>query len=56
MLHFLLNSWFRASWLYINKIQQDATVRRCLFTAKLLYMQLQFDVLLMMGAIDTRNM
>ena len=24
--------------LYINKIQQDATVWRCLFTAKLLYM------------------
>ena len=94
---------------YINKIQQAATVCRCLFTAKLLYMfrvslapiiritsncncaygtghsvrattfrqrglghaseslllwhydlyqklQLQFDVLLMMSAIDTRNM
>jgi hypothetical protein len=33
-----LYSWFRASWLYINKIQRDATVYRCLFTAKLLYM------------------
>jgi hypothetical protein len=31
-------SWFRASSIYINKIQQDATVCRCLFTAKLLYM------------------
>ena len=78
---------------YINKIQQDATVCRYLFTAKLLYMfrasitpiirstsgvlirprwrkaveqirwydlyqklQLQFYVLLMMGAMDTRNM
>ena len=30
--------WFRVSWLYINKIQRDATVRICLFTAKLLYM------------------
>jgi len=35
---FFLYSWFRASWLYINKIQRDATVCRCLFTAKLLYM------------------
>ena len=82
----ILYSWFRASWLYINKIQRDATVCRCLFIAKLLHMfrvsiapiirsisncncsfwytsyhvyqklQLQFDVLLMMGAIDTRNM
>ena len=34
----ILYSWFRASWLYINKIQRDATVCRCLFTAKLLYM------------------
>ena len=33
-----LYSWFRASWLYINKIQRDATVCRCLFTWKLLYM------------------
>jgi len=24
--------------LYINKVQRDATVGRCLFTAKLLYM------------------
>jgi hypothetical protein len=30
-------SWFRASWLYIYKIQQDATVCRYLFTANLLY-------------------
>ena len=30
--------WFRASWLYINNIQQDATVCRYLFTANLLYM------------------
>ena len=40
-LHFgrwILYPWFRASWLYINKIQRDATVCRCLFTAKLLYM------------------
>ena len=35
---FFLYSWFRASWLYINKIQRNATVCRCLFTAKLLYM------------------
>ena len=35
---FLLYSWFRASWLYINKIQHDATVCGRLFTAKLLYM------------------
>ena len=74
---------------YINKIQQDATVRSYLFTAKSLYMfrvsiapinpptwpighvggrlllryydlyqwlQLQFYVLLMMCAMDTRNM
>ena len=34
----IIYSWFRASWLYINKIQRDATVFRCLFTAKLLYM------------------
>ena len=33
----ILYSWFRASWLYINKIQQDATVCRYLFTAKSLY-------------------
>ena len=33
-----LYSWFRASWLYINKIRLDATVCRCLFIAKLLYM------------------
>jgi len=31
-------SWFRVSWFYINKIQRDATLCRCLFTAKLLYM------------------
>ena len=45
--------------MYINKIQRDATVCRYLFTAKLLCMyqklQLQFDVLLMMDAIDNRN-
>ena len=35
--HFFLYSWFRASWLYINKIQRYATVCRGLFTAKLLY-------------------
>ena len=29
---------FRPSGLYINKIQRDAAVCRCLFTAKLLYM------------------
>jgi len=29
---FFLYSWFRASWLYINRIQWDATVCRCLFT------------------------
>ena len=34
----ILYSWFRASWLYINKIQQDATVCRYWFTASLLYM------------------
>ena len=34
----ILYSWFRASWLCINKIQRDATVCRCLFTVKLLYM------------------
>ena len=34
----ILYSWFRASWLYINRIQRDATVCRCLFTEKLLYM------------------
>ena len=34
----ILYSWFRASWLCINKIQQDATVCRYLFTASLLYM------------------
>ena len=34
----ILYSRFRTSWLYINKIQLDATVCRCLFTAKLLYM------------------
>ena len=33
-----LYSWFRASWLYINKIQRDSTVCSCVFTAKLLYM------------------
>jgi hypothetical protein len=33
-----LYSRFRASWFCINKIQLDVTVRRCLFTAKLLYM------------------
>ena len=35
--HIILYSRFRASWLYINKIQRDATVCRYLFTAKLLY-------------------
>jgi len=30
----ILYSWFRASYVYINKIQQDATVHRYLFTAK----------------------
>jgi len=34
----ILYSWFRASWLCINEIQQDATVCRYLFTACLLYM------------------
>jgi len=34
----ILYSWFRISWLCINKIQQDATVCRYLFTAGLLYM------------------
>ena len=34
----ILYSWFRASWLYINKFQRDATVCRCLFTTKLFYM------------------
>ena len=33
-----LYSRFRASWLYINKTQRDATVCRCLFNAKLFYM------------------
>jgi hypothetical protein len=35
----VLDSWFRASWFIVNKqIQLDATVRRHLFTAKLIYM------------------
>ena len=34
----ILYSRFRASWLYINKIQQDAPVCRYLFTAISLYM------------------
>ena len=34
----ILYSRFRASWLCINKTQQDATVCRYLFTASLLYM------------------
>ena len=34
----ILYSWFRASSLYINKIQRDAAVCMCLLTAKLLYM------------------
>jgi hypothetical protein len=34
----ILYSWFRASYLYISKIQRDATVCRSLFTSKLLYM------------------
>ena len=34
----ILYSWFLTSWLYINEIQQDATVCRYLFTANLLYM------------------
>ena len=33
-----LYPWFNALQLYINKIQQDATVCRYLFTAKSLYM------------------
>ena len=33
----ILYSWFRESWPCINKIQRDATVCSCLFTAKLLY-------------------
>ena len=33
----IFSSWFRASWLYINKIHRHETVCRCLFTAKLLY-------------------
>ena len=33
-LRFILYSWFRASYFYINKFQQDATVCRYLFTAK----------------------
>ena len=33
-----LYSWFHASWLCINKIQQDATVCRDLFNASPLYM------------------
>ena len=35
---FILYLWFRSSWLWIDKIQQDATVCRYLFTASLLYM------------------
>ena len=35
---FFLYSWFRASWLWIHKIQQDATVCMHLFTASLLHM------------------
>jgi len=38
LLFYILHSRFRASWLYINKIQSDATACRSLFTAKLLYM------------------
>jgi len=34
----ILCPWFRASWLCISKIQQDATVCRYLYTASLLYM------------------
>ena len=34
----ILYSWFRASWLSINKIQRDSAVCRYLCTAKLLYM------------------
>jgi len=56
----------RTAVTYISKIQQDATVCRYLFTAKSLYallryydlyqrMHLQFYVLLMTGAMDTRN-
>jgi len=33
----ILYTWFLASWLYINKIQWDATICRCLFTAKVRY-------------------
>ena len=36
--HKILYSWFRASRLCINKIQQDATVYRYIFTASLLCM------------------
>ena len=34
----ILYSQFCASWLYINKIQRDVAVWRCLYSAKLLYM------------------
>ena len=34
---YFLYSWFRASSFNINKIQQDTTVCRCLFSAKLLH-------------------
>ena len=33
-IYLLQNHWFRASYLYINKIQQDATVCTYVFTAK----------------------
>jgi hypothetical protein len=36
--HVFPYSWFRASWLYINKIQRVTTMCMCLFTVKLLYM------------------
>jgi len=39
IMHFFLDSWFRASWFNVNKkVQLDATVCRNLFTAKSLYM------------------
>jgi hypothetical protein len=37
-LYVFIYSWFGVSYVYINKIQQDATVCRYLFTAKLLNM------------------
>ena len=51
---FFLYSWFRASWLYINNIQRDATVCRCLFTAKLLYM-LRVSIALIVRSTSNSN-